>query len=292
MNLLNDILYPCVRVKTKDAGGSGTVLCCRSAETKNQDELATYVLTCHHVIEGAIEVKEDWNPLLGRNAKREFRSTVTVEFFKYRHGGRTSRTESVDADILAWNKKQDLAVLRLRMEDRPPAVAKWFPKDLTFKISLFDRVLAVGAALGHPPIVTEGIITGMSDEIDDLSYWMSNAQIIFGNSGGAVFHANERGHEFIGVPSRVAVYGWTVACSHMGYFSDIERIYKWLDEECFQFLYDPSCTIKQCETNREAKRDKELELHKLRGVEPEDKKRIEAPCNDVQIDQENEDNVG
>jgi len=264
-SLLEQVLYPCVRIMCEKAGGSGTILYSKAGES---GEYETYALTCHHVIEEAIQIKEEWDALLGRSAKKEFRSTVRVEFFKYRNGCRAARTESVDADIVAWNKQNDLAIVKLRMDDQPPFVANFYPKARTKEIQLFDRVHAVGCALLHAPIVTSGTITSMSDEIDNLSYWMSNAQIIFGNSGGAVFHENERGFEFVGVPSRVAVYGWSNAVTHLGYFSDIERIYRWLDEEFFQFLYDAEYTPKRCEALREEKRSRELETYKGRAAEP------------------------
>lgn len=264
--LLEQVLYPCVRVTTGKAGGSGTLIYSKPVADGDATH-ETYVLTCHHVVEDAITVSEVWDPLLKRNVDKERRSTVRAEFFNYRAGGRAGRTETIDADIQTWGQRNDIAILKLRMDEPAKHVARLFPKERTKEITLFDRVRAVGCALLHPPIVTEGIITSMSDEIDDLSYWMSSAQIIFGNSGGAIFHENERGHEFIGIPSRVAVYGWGSAVTHLGYFSDIERIYRWLDEECYQFLYDPAFTSKQCAEMREAKRKRELEGYGKRVAE-------------------------
>ncbi len=53
--------------------------------------------------------------------------------------------------------------------------------------------------------MTHGDIQHMDDEIDNEVYWMSTAQTIFGNSGGAVFRPRNGHYEFIGVPSRIAV---------------------------------------------------------------------------------------
>ena len=107
----------------------------------------------------------------------------------------------------------------------------------------------------------------MSDEVDSVSYWMSDAQIIYGNSGGAVFHGERM--DFIGIPSMVAVAGWGTPVTHMGYFSDIERIYKWLKDECFHFLYDEAFSPEQCAELREAKRTRELEMYKRQIPEVE-----------------------
>jgi len=46
----------------------------------------------------------------------------------------------------------------------------------------------------------------MDDIIEQREYWMTNASVIFGNSGGAIFRlSRERGqHEFLGMPARVS----------------------------------------------------------------------------------------
>jgi hypothetical protein len=64
---------------------------------------------------------------------------------------------------------------------------------------------------------------------------MSSAQIIFGNSGGAMF---TKEGVLIGIPSRVAVQGWSSAVPHMGLFIPVARIYAWLTAEYYDFLFD------------------------------------------------------
>ena len=260
MSILDSVLYPCVRVRAGNAGGSGTVVASR--ELAN-GEHATYVLTCHHVIDAAIEVKDEWDPALGKERKIEYRHRVGVEFFRYKYGSRAIGVHSAEADVVAWSKKFDLAILQLRTIEKAPNVAVWYPKSEVQNIQLLDRVFAIGCALLHPPILTEGRITSLSDEVESVSYWMSDAQIIFGNSGGGIFHQGPEGElRFIGVPSLVSIVGWSTPVTHMGYFSDIERIYRWLEEQCYQFLYDPAKTIEECDAQREEKRREELDIYK------------------------------
>lgn len=258
-DLLQSILYPCVRVRTPRAGGSGTIIF--SGENEKH-EFDTFAVTCHHVIEDAITVTDEWDPLLGKERKKEHRSRVIVEGFRYKYGSRTIGVNSCEADIAVWNKRFDLAVLKLRSIEKADHIAPVFPHEKTPEIQLLDPVYIVGCALGHPPIMTQGRITSMSDEVDSVSYWMSDAQIIFGNSGGAVFHGSRYGFPFIGVPSLVGVAGWGTPITHMGYFSDIERIYKWLADECYHFLFNPVFTQIQCEELREDKKIRELEMYK------------------------------
>ena len=51
--LLEKVLKTQVRVIAGDAGGSGTII---YSKRNSRDEYSTYVLTCHHVVEGAIAV--------------------------------------------------------------------------------------------------------------------------------------------------------------------------------------------------------------------------------------------
>lgn len=248
-NLHEQVLFTQVRVKTKKAGGSGTVL----YSNEGKDGYSTYVITCHHVIEDALSVKKEYDPKIGQDRKKEYRQVINVEFFDYASvpHGRRPVNNSVDADIMAYDKIHDMALLKLRMITQASTVAKLLSQEEITSIKIGDRTNAVGCALLHDPILTEGMITHMGDEIEYNDYWMSSAQIIFGNSGGAMFLERDDEYSFIGIPSRVDVVGWANAVTHLGYFSPITRVYKFLDDESFQFIYDESYTEEQCEKTRE-----------------------------------------
>jgi hypothetical protein len=84
---------------------------------------------------------------------------------------------------------------------------------------------------------------------------MSSAQTIYGNSGGACYRwsADRKKYEWIGVPSRISVQpsGFSAdAITHMGYFIPIERIYRLLDENHYQFIYDEAYSIEDCAEER------------------------------------------
>ena len=230
MDLRSEVLYSQVRVKTHQAGGSGTIIYSKDA--------STYILTCHHVVEGVISVKREWDPRLGRDKKREFRQSVGCEFFDYEnipHGHRPINY-SVDADLLAWDRDHDLALLKLRTTRPTKYIAKLPSPNDVEKFDVGAKLVAVGCALLHDPILTEGIITHMGDEADFKDYWMGSAQIVFGSSGGAVFSPLNDTYNFIGVPSRVVVIGWGTPITHLGYFAPISRIYKFFEEQLYGFL--------------------------------------------------------
>lgn len=256
--LHSEVLHTQVRVRTDKAGGSGTVI--YSAKQGNGGDYESYVLTCHHVVEDAISVKDEWDSRVGRQRKKEYRQLVGVEFFDYSNvpHGRRPVTYSVPADISAYDSTHDMALLRLRTLKASPGVAN-LPAVGSWKaLTIGSPVIVVGCALGHDPIQTRGEVTHMGDEIDYKDYWMASAAIIFGNSGGAVFADLEGLYRFIGIPSRVAIAGWGSAVTHMGYFSPIHRVYEFVGDNLYHFLVPGhNHTPEDCEKERKERTEHE-----------------------------------
>jgi len=252
------MFYPTVRVRTKKAGGSGTVVYSK----KHKDEVYTYVITNHHVIADSVKIEKKWDSVLKRKIDKEKLDTVFVEFFRYNNYSHTVGSFAVEADIVAYSEVeggQDWALLRVRdKENTADWVANMFPLEDLDNVHIFDKSYAVGASLGHPPVASEGMITYMDDEIDSYKYWMSSAPTIFGNSGGAVYRwsDNRKRYEYIGIPSRISIQpmGFSAdAITHMGYFIPIERVYKLLEENDYQFIYDEKVSIEKCNKARKKK---------------------------------------
>jgi len=258
------MFYPTVRVRTKKAGGSGTVV--YSQEYKK--EVYTYVITNHHVISDSVHVEKKWDPVLKRKVDKEILDTVYVEFFRFNNYSHTIGSFAVEADIVAYSDVeggQDWALLRVRdKENKADYVANMFPLKDIENVHIFDDCFAVGASLGHPPVASNGMITYMDDEIDHYKYWMSSAPTIFGNSGGAVYRwsGGRKKYEYIGIPSRISIQpmGFSAdAITHMGYFIPIDRVYNLLDDNDYQFIYDSSKTIEECNKARKEKQAPEDE---------------------------------
>ena len=249
------MFYPTVRVRTKKAGGSGTVVYSKEYE----GEVYTYVITNHHVISDSVHLDKKWDPILKRKVDKEILDTVYVEFFRYNNYSHTVGSFAVEADIVAYSDVQggqDWALLRVRdKENTADWVANMFPLDDIENVHIFDKTFAVGASLGHPPVASEGMITYMDDEIEHYKYWMSSAPTIFGNSGGAVYRwsSARKQYEYIGVPSRISIQpmGFSAdAITHMGYFIPIDRVYKLLKENSYHFIYDKDISFEDCEKKR------------------------------------------
>jgi S1-C subfamily serine protease len=257
-----EIFYPTVRVRTPRSGGSGTVIYSKKAKGGYD----TYIITNHHVIADCVNIRKTWNPVLKRKIDTEILDTVGVEYFKYNNYSSCIGSFAVEADIVAYSEYeggQDWALLKARdVETKAPYVSNMYPRDQVDQVHIFDKVYACGASLGHPPIVTDGRISFMDDEIDHFKYWMSTAPTIFGNSGGGVFRYSKtrKKYEYVGVPSRISMQpmGFTAdAITHMGYFIPIERVYQLLDDNDYQFLYDDSFTKEQCEKSRKIRQSLE-----------------------------------
>lgn len=256
--LVQEVLAPVVRIRSKGGRGSGTII--------HSSAWGTYLLSNHHVVEGNIEYKEVWDELLERDIKKEFTSIVEVDISRLNPGGTVKGVITTDADIVISNQQQDLALLRLRDDTLFPT-ARLYPEQLSGTIPILSELACSGAAMGEKPIVTMGLLNGMQIEIDNFEYWLSSAPSIFGNSGGAVFTPHEGAWHYVGMPSRirVAIMGFAAdAITHMGYFIPVCRIYRWLRENCYEFLWDPQVTKEQCDKRREEKRERELAVAYLR----------------------------
>jgi len=237
-------LYPVVRIETRYGIGSGTVVYSKAIEDKS----STYVLTNYHVIGDSISINEEWDSALKKKVPIERRQIVYVEIFKYRNLSTPVGTMKLEADIIIYNRTEDMALLKLRYDDPLEFVAKLHPtKEIPHYV--MDETVAVGCSLGWPALVSVGVITRMDYQIESLPYDMSSAQIVFGNSGGAMFSASG---EFIGIPSMVAALGWQAIVPHMGLFIPWSRIASWFELEHYDFIYDPAKKETVCLDERTA----------------------------------------
>lgn len=130
-----------------------------------------YILTNHHVVDGAEQIKVDLND------------------------GRT-----LDAKVVGSDPPSDLAVLKIDVSNLP--VLALGDSD---KVRVGDVVLAIGNPLGIGQTVTMGIIsakgrqTGLSSGAFE-DFLQTDAPINQGNSGGALISTNS---ELIGINSQI-----------------------------------------------------------------------------------------
>ena len=257
------MLYPAVRVRTGTAGGSGTVIYSELVPGE-EEEHETYVLTNNHVIKGNVKVETKYDGMLGRDVKKDVRTPVNVEFFDWEYKSWTGGVRGITADIAAYSDEDtDLALLKLKTMKKAEFIGKLFPRGEEKKrLRFFTDVCAVGCGMGHPPVATFGSLNGFDDIIDNQPYFCSSAPTIYGNSGGSLYLADTG--ELIGVPARITVagsmFGGGSPISHLSYSIQISTIYKFLEDEMYNFIFDPETDSKQCAENRNKKREREDRL--------------------------------
>lgn len=255
VKLHQKMIYPIVRVRTQRAGGSGIVVFSKPAGPDG--EMLTYVLTNHHVISDAIGFEEKWDGLSGRDVKTEVRSPVEVEIFSYRNLSWEEGTKTVQADIVAWDEPFDLALLQLRSEAQYKYVADLYPRDLVKELRIGEQTLTVGCSLGHKPIPSSvGMITSLDESMENQRWWMHSSPAIYGNSGGACFVMNR--FEVFGITSRIAVSmaGFSMdPITWLVYVIPVTRIYGWLEDVHYDFIFNVDKSYEECELAREEAAD-------------------------------------
>lgn len=269
------MLYPATRVRSGTAGGSGTIIYSQP-DPQRPEEYITLVLTNHHVIDQSVQVKELWDSVLQRNVKRDVLSEVSVESFDYHHMSRMVSANSHQAEILAYDKEHDLAVLRVLSPKQATHVAELIPEQRIEYLTLFAPVWCCGCSLLHEPFANRGTINGLREIIDNKTYLLQSAHSVFGNSGGALYL--EDGYYLLGVPARITALhlGFGVdIMTWMGFAVHPSRLYQFLREQELRFVVDPTDDFHSAMKRRAEKRERER--HRLSAAIREDMPEEEAP---------------
>jgi hypothetical protein len=249
-------MQPMARLRTGKSWGSGSII---RSERNAEGCWSTYALTNYHVVEDNIEREQDWDDILRKKIEVDRLRLVPVEVFTYQYRQRSIGSKTVQADIMTYDPKHDLALLRLRDEEAQYEAVQLFPEGAEAYAWLQPGmpVISVGCGLGQAPVQAPGILSKFGQEIDGVEYWLNSGLSIFGNSGGALFlgdvgqmfpdseEAVERQFSLIGVPSKVAVRGTFFGdqpITHLSYAAPASRIYQFLEKKMFRFIYDDSHT--------------------------------------------------
>ena len=230
-----EMLYPTVLVRLARGSGSGTVI---YSELNEEQEYESYVLTNYHVIQNSVKITKVWSSEKNEHVETESRLPVNIDLWEYNNFSTAIGTMGRIADIMAYDKSRDLALLRVKDRERQmPYVATLYPEGLDEGPWIFQTVYAVGAGLGKPPFPTMGLLAGYGRDQDGNELYLSSSPIIFGNSGGSLYvFSPRRTYELIGVPSMVSAYGWGNVITHMALSRPISEIRIFLRENNFGYI--------------------------------------------------------
>src|SRR5205807_8101313 len=143
--------------------------------------------------------------------------------------GELARKSYKQVRIIAMNKFEDLALLKIDDKDAPKFSSVILGS--ADALSVGDRVFAIGSPLGLERTVTEGILSTKTRQLARALYLQTTAQINPGNSGGPLF--NLRG-EVIGVTNMKITFG-----EGLGFAIPVESVKQFLEHrEAFAYSND------------------------------------------------------
>ena len=264
------ILYPVTRVRASDSGGSGVIIY-SEPDPEHEGQYINIALTCQHVVDKNIVVKDEWGTVLKREIKRDVTSECTIEMFDY-DGSKIVSANSIKAQIIAYDKNHDLAAVKLNSTRPIKHVSTVKTKDEIDDLRISDPVWVCGCSLLHDPFPNPGTLTYLREMIEQKEYIMQNAPSIFGNSGGGLFHG-ETGN-LLGLTSRITVtqlgFGVDVQ-SWMGFSTHPDRLYEFFEHQELQFLYDKNDDYHSAMKRRDSRRKEALRSIMLsdQNVQPE-----------------------
>jgi S1-C subfamily serine protease len=209
------------------------------------------ILTNYHCIEGLISYTErEETDASGYVKKVRLRklAEVAVEQHGYDGFARIS-TQSYVAEIVADDKKIDLAILRIKSPLRHQIASTLLPDGMN--VVRGERVYVVGNPAGNDATVVEGIVSNLNRTFQ--LPWTGNERVAMiqfsggiygGNSGGALY--NSSGY-LIGVPAA----GHTAA-TFIGLAIPISTVKKFMLDNCLGHVYNQSLLVEsnRCKGNR------------------------------------------
>ncbi len=169
-DLVNLIGEAVVQVRTPSGLGSGFII--------NEDG---FLMTNFHVIEGETQ--------------------ISLEVY-HQKDGELERKTYKQVRIIAINKFEDLALLKIEDKDAPKF--KYVSMGSADALSVGEQVFAIGSPLGLERTVTEGILSTKTRQMQGELYLQTTAQINPGNSGGPLFNMSG---EVIGVTNMKITFG-------------------------------------------------------------------------------------
>jgi len=186
-----------VQVRTPGGLGSGFII--------NEDG---FLMTNFHVIEGETQ--------------------ISIEVYHQKNGELNRKTYK-SVRIIAINKFEDLALLKIDDKDAPKF--KYVLMGSADRMAVGERVFAVGSPLGLERTVTEGILSTKTRQLGGELYLQTTAQINPGNSGGPLF---DMSGEVVGVTNMKITFG-----EGLGFAIPVEAVKFFLDHrDAFAYSND------------------------------------------------------
>jgi len=211
-DLVNQLGEAVVQVRAPSGLGSGFFI--------NEDG---FLMTNFHVTEGETQ--------------------LSVEVYHQRNGQLERKTYK-QVRIVAMNKFNDLALLKIEDKDAPKF--KFVQIGSADALAVGERVFAIGSPLGLERTVTEGILSTKTRQLAGALYLQTTAQINPGNSGGPLFNLSG---EVVGVTNMKITFGeglgFAIPAESVRYFLDHRDAFTYSTDNPsnpYRYLEPPSRT--------------------------------------------------
>ena len=211
-DLVNQLGEAVVQVRTPGGLGSGFII--------NEDG---FLMTNFHVIEGETQ--------------------ISVEVYHLQNG-ELSRKSYKQVRIIAMNKFEDLALLKIEEKEAPKF--KYVLLGSSDAMSVGERVFAIGSPLGLERTVTEGILSTKTRQLGGELYLQTTAQINPGNSGGPLFNMSG---EVVGITNMKITFGeglgFAIPIGSVKFFLDHRDAFAYSNDNpsnAYRYLEPPSRT--------------------------------------------------
>jgi len=223
-----EILNTSVRIDlSKNMGcGSGEFV----YSEKRDGEWHTYVLTNHHVVAPHIQ-----RVIEGPNLVLKYEP---LELTTLQHGnlGKDVDVKTYMADIVAYDERRDLALLRLKNKKEGVLYTTPISKEPS-STPVGTEIWAVGSDVCQVPFPTKGIVSLVYRK-EDLRFIQYDAGTFKGKSGGGLYHfSSQKGRfELIGVVVAVAGVSNMALIPHMGVAIHNDTVRSFLKEKGYAFI--------------------------------------------------------
>ena len=206
------------------------------------------ILTNYHCVDSNVRVVTVQETQLDgtiKEVKRVKLETVDVSQKAYADYALVGSATYV-ADLVAWEKRQDLALLQMRREDIPHTMQAHMPPN-GVELMRGETVYIVGNPLGLDATIGVGVISSLNRTFEFA--WTNgtpapmiqhSAGSAGGNSGGSLF--SFAGY-LIGVPSAGARNA-----THIGLAIPLVTIKAFLTTWCYAGIFDPEADEEACRT--------------------------------------------
>lgn len=207
---INQSLKPTIQVFNSARSTTGTAVVVRSDKADHGFYFNT-AFSCEHVIS----------------------PKILVQTYIYKDKRYTREDEKVPAACVAFDKDLDVSIISFYSTKKLSCCKLDYNNDL----DLFDQVNAVGCGLSENPRFSEGKITGLSPDKENLSVIRTNVPLVPGDSGCGLFNNK---NELVGISNsirKMLVDDQMYPVEGISIFKPVSLIKKKFDNKMYNFVF-------------------------------------------------------